>query len=132
MGTNKRQCKCCGNYAVSEYCSFELCFICGWKVDAKQEENPDCENGTNGYSLNEYREIYLNTTKNKDTLKLTPYDDRMCPIYQRVIDGELCYETALCMQGLFHISSVPEADYIRLSFEDAKKICTQCPYGDMS
>ena len=63
--------------------------------------------------------------------KLTPDDDRMCPLYEKVIYGELCYETALCMQGQFHISSVPEADYIKLKFEDAKKICIECPYGDM-
>ena len=63
--------------------------------------------------------------------KLTPYEDRMCPIYQRVIDGDLCYETAMCMQGFFHISSVPEADFIRLKFEEAKEICINCPYGDM-
>ena len=31
--------------------------------------------------------------------KLTPQDDRECPIYAKIIDGELCYETAMCMQG---------------------------------
>ena len=62
---------------------------------------------------------------------LTPYDDRSCPIYGKVIDGELCYETALCMQGLFKLSSVPEAKDIKMGAEDAKKTCTNCPYADM-
>ena len=66
-----------------------------------------------------------------NALKLTPYDDRLCPIYQKVIDGELCYETAMCMQGFFHISSVPESVHIKLKFHEAKKICVECPYGDM-
>ena len=60
-----------------------------------------------------------------------PNEDRMCPIYGKVIAGELCYETALCMQGLFHISSVPESVHIKLKFADAKKVCSECPYGNM-
>ena len=31
--------------------------------------------------------------------KLTPYNDRYCPIFKDNIDGELCYEVAMCMQG---------------------------------
>ena len=63
---------------------------------------------------------------------LTPYDDRMCPIYDKVIDGELCYETALCMQGFFKLSSVPESVYIIYNVDTARKICVDCPHGDMS
>ena len=63
--------------------------------------------------------------------KLTPYDDRMCPIYEKVIDGELCYETALCMQGFFKLSSVPEHKNIDMDLDVAKKICVDCPFGDM-
>ncbi len=48
--------------------------------------------------------------------KLTPYDDRFCPIYKEIIDGELCYETALCMQGQFKISSIPESVNITVLF----------------
>ncbi len=62
---------------------------------------------------------------------LTPYDDRKCPIYDKIIDGELCYETAMCMQGLFKISSVPESTEIIFDFEKAKNICNKCPYADM-
>ena len=62
---------------------------------------------------------------------LTPYDDRKCPIYDKIIDGELCYETAMCMQGFFHISSVPESREIILDIEKAKEICNACKYADM-
>jgi hypothetical protein len=39
---------------------------------------------------------------------LTPYENRKCPIYGKIIDGELCYETAMCMKGLFRLASVVE------------------------
>ena len=84
-------------------------------------------------ALESYKDYLKQRSKGRNMSgnRLTPADDRMCPIYERVIDGELCYETAMCMQGLFHISSVPEADYIKFRFEDAKRICLECPYGDM-
>lgn len=62
---------------------------------------------------------------------LTPYEDRECPIYGKVIDGELCYETAMCMQGFFKISSVPESKDITINLDEARKICVGCPHGDM-
>lgn len=63
--------------------------------------------------------------------KLTPQDDRECPIYAKVIDGELCYETAMCMQGLFKLSSLPEADELKKPLDEARKICKGCKYADM-
>ncbi|MCR5635883.1 MAG: hypothetical protein K6F76_01705 [Clostridiales bacterium] len=63
--------------------------------------------------------------------RLTPYDDRNCPIYDKIIDGELCYETALCMQGQFVISSVPETVDIKISLEKAREICQKCEYANM-
>lgn len=63
--------------------------------------------------------------------ELTPYDDRYCPIYGKVIDGEICYETALCMQGLFKLSSVPESKDIILEEEQARQTCLACPHSDM-
>ena len=64
--------------------------------------------------------------------KLTPDDDRMCPIYEKIIDGELCYETALCMLRFFKASSVPETKDINIDLEEARKICENCPHSDMS
>ena len=63
--------------------------------------------------------------------KLTPEDERVCPVYGKVIDGELCYETAMCMQGFFKATSVPELNNIKVDLSEAKKICTNCPYSDM-
>lgn len=62
---------------------------------------------------------------------LTPADDRYCPIYGKVIGGEICYETALCMQGMFKLSSVPEAKDIIFEVEQARQICLACPHSDM-
>lgn len=61
---------------------------------------------------------------------LTPDIDRMCPIYNKVIDGEVCYETAMCMQGFFKLSSVPESKDIKLNLDEARKICVNCPFGN--
>ena len=58
-------------------------------------------------------------------------DDRMCPIYQEEISEIICYETAMCMSGFFHISSLPESVHIKLKFADAKRICQECPYSNM-
>lgn len=66
------------------------------------------------------------------TSNLTPYDDRMCPIYEKIIDGELCYETASCMQGFFKLSSVPEYREIKIDLGVARKICADCPYVNMN
>jgi hypothetical protein len=62
---------------------------------------------------------------------LTPYDDRECPIYGKVIDGELCYETAMCMQGIFKLSSVLEAKNIVMDSETARRVCNGCEYADV-
>ena len=61
----------------------------------------------------------------------TPYDDRYCPIYNKTIDGELCYETAMCMQRLFKLSSVPETKTITMPIEKSRAICVNCKYSDM-
>lgn len=54
-----------------------------------------------------------------------------CPLYDKEIDTELCYETALCMLGYFKLSSVPEIKSITLDMSEAKEICNKCPYSDM-
>ncbi len=62
---------------------------------------------------------------------ITPQNDRKCPIYEKMIDGELCYETAMCMQGLFKLSSVPEAVDIKIQYDAARQICKDCRFSDM-
>ena len=62
---------------------------------------------------------------------ITPQNDRRCPIYKKTIDGELCYETAMCMQGLFRLSSVPEAVDIKMQCDEARQICKNCRFSNM-
>lgn len=63
--------------------------------------------------------------------ELTPYDNRYCPIFKKNIDGELCYEVAMCMQGFFKVNSVSEHSQIKLPLDEARIICTKCQYADM-
>ena len=39
-------------------------------------------------------------------------DDRYCPVAEKEIDCETCYEMVMCIDGCFKASSVPEiGDY---------------------
>ena len=82
---------------------------------------------------NEFFEGYKHLDKLPSLMpnNLTPQDDRECPIYGKIIDGELCYETALCMQGLFRPSSISEAKDIVMPTDAARKTCRACKYADM-
>ena len=62
---------------------------------------------------------------------LTAHNDRMCPIYGKEIVGELCYETTLCMQEYFKLSSVPELADIVCDMDTARKTCIDCPHNDL-
>ena len=57
-------------------------------------------------------------------------EDRNCPVYDRVIDDDLCYETALCLGKFFKVSSVPELAKVK-DIEAAIKNCAACPYSNM-
>ena len=57
-------------------------------------------------------------------------EDRYCPAYNRIIDDDLCYESALCLGRFFKASSVPELSEIK-DIESARKICEECPFSDM-
>ena len=54
-----------------------------------------------------------------------------CPVYKRVIDIELCYDSLCCLNGMFKISSTKELEEIK-DIENARKICAECPYSDLS
>ena len=56
--------------------------------------------------------------------------DRFCPAYNREIDFELCYESAMGLLKFVKISSVPELSEIE-DIESARTICGECPYSDM-
>ena len=59
--------------------------------------------------------------------------DRYCPVFRCEIDGEICYESALCLGRHFKISSVPELAQA-LKGKDvslAEKLCEECPHSNM-
>lgn len=55
--------------------------------------------------------------------------DRYCPVYNKEINGCLCYETIFTLSGFFKISSVPELLEIE-DIEKARIICDECSHSD--
>ena len=54
----KHKCPVCGKYEFEEYCSLEICEVCGWQDDPIQEKDPDYRSGANKISLNKAKENY--------------------------------------------------------------------------
>lgn len=53
-----------------------------------------------------------------------------CPIYNKIIDPDLCYDIAMCMNGMFKVESVSELAEVK-DIEAARTKCNGCPYSDM-
>ena len=53
-----------------------------------------------------------------------------CPVYNRVIDIDLCYDSLNCLDHSFKASSTKELDEVE-DIERARKICKKCPYSDL-
>ena len=59
------------------------------------------------------------------------YDkDHMCPVYGRIIDPDLCYESLMCLNRAFKTSSVHELSEVG-DIEAARKICRECEYSKL-
>ena len=58
------------------------------------------------------------------------YEDRFCPICQKNISAEICYEIVMCFTVGFRIESVSEIDFIKSKGNEI--ICDKCPYSDLS
>jgi len=56
--------------------------------------------------------------------------DHYCPVYKRVIPSDLCYESLMCLNRSFKVSSVPELSEIE-EIDTARKICEKCPYSEL-
>ncbi|SDN14961.1 hypothetical protein SAMN05192585_11252 [Acetanaerobacterium elongatum] len=56
--------------------------------------------------------------------------DRYCPAYKKAISADLCYDSLMCLNGSFKISSTPELSEIE-DIEAARKRCAECPYSDL-
>lgn len=59
------------------------------------------------------------------------YDrEHYCPAYKRVIQADLCYDTLMCLNGSCKISSTEELSEIE-DIENARTICSECPYSEL-
>lgn len=56
-------------------------------------------------------------------------DEMLCPLVNRMIGSETCYETVMAVDGLFKLSTVSEMQIT--DRESAKRICEKCPYSDL-
>lgn len=57
------------------------------------------------------------------------HDDRFCPIAQKEIDSEVCYEVVMCLTSGFSASSVPEVEFKNDS--STRLLCDSCPYSNL-
>lgn len=63
--------------------------------------------------------------------KLDYHNPHYCPVYGRVIEIDLCYDSLNCLNGSFKISSTKELLEVN-DIEKAKRLCEECPYSDLS
>ena len=54
--------------------------------------------------------------------------DHYCPAYKKVICADLCYDSMMCLNRFFKVSSTKELEEIK-DFEAARVICSKCPYS---
>ena len=54
-------------------------------------------------------------------------DEMYCPVLDRVISEDLCYEGVSAIQSFVKMESVPE--FKHLDRAKAKEICDKCPYS---
>lgn len=62
--------------------------------------------------------------------KLDYQSDHFCPAYNKVISADLCYDSLMCLNGSFKISSTKELLEIE-DIERAKKVCESCKYSEL-
>ena len=53
-----------------------------------------------------------------------------CPVYKRTIDIDLCYESLMCLNRCFSVSSVVELTRLT-NIEETRQICAACPYSEL-
>lgn len=56
---------------------------------------------------------------------------RVCPIFGKEIDCELCYEATQVGDGILKIDSVPELSDLNINAEKVKEQCSRCKYSSM-
>ena len=56
--------------------------------------------------------------------------DHYCPVYERIISADLCYDSLCCLNGEFKISSTEELADVK-DIDAARVICDRCEYSDL-
>ena len=56
-------------------------------------------------------------------------NDHYCPVYQKEISPDLCYDSMCCLSGFFKTSSTKELNEIK-DIGSARSLCKECPYND--
>ena len=56
--TMKKRCRCCLQYTLPAYSEYEICPVCGWIDDPRQNKDPSLTEGSNPISLNEARKSW--------------------------------------------------------------------------
>ena len=54
--------------------------------------------------------------------------DHYCPAYKNVLSADVCYDSMLCLDRFFKVSSTKELEEIK-DIEKARVICSKCPYS---
>ncbi len=57
--------------------------------------------------------------------------DRHCPVYDKTINCDLCYESLMALTRSIKVEAVPELNEVK-DIEKARKVCAECPYSDLS
>lgn len=57
--------------------------------------------------------------------------DHFCPVYNKIINSDLCYDSLMALSRHIKITSVSELSEIG-NIEKARKLCAKCPYSDLS
>lgn len=53
-----------------------------------------------------------------------------CPVYNKIIDIDLCYDSLMCLNGSFKVTSTKELEGIK-DIKTAREICGRCPYSEL-
>lgn len=56
--------------------------------------------------------------------------DHYCPVYQRVICADLCYESLCGLSRVVKVTSIPELSEVK-DIEAARQKCKDCKYSEL-
>lgn len=62
--------------------------------------------------------------------KLDYETDHYCPVYDRVINVDLCYDSLMSLNRGFRIDSTKELSEIK-DIEHAREVCANCQYSNL-